>query len=180
MIITISGLPGSGKTTIAEILKGQLGMRYISTGHIFREKAKKAHMNLSRFSDLAELNPKIDREIDEAQKEILLQGNVIVEGRLAGWIAYRNNLPALKVWLDCDQETRIKRIVNRERGSLQKKRDETRKREKSEKERYQKIYNIDLTNTEIYDLVINTENKKPSEIARIVMDALDHQNIWHR
>ena len=70
--------------------------------------------------------------------------------------------------------------MNRERGSLQKKRDETRKREKSEKERHQKIYNIDLTNTEIYDLVINTENKKPSEIARIVMDALDHQNIWHR
>ena len=180
MIITISGLPGSGKTTVAEILKGQLGVRYISTGHIFREKAKRANMSLPDFSDLAEQNPGIDQEIDEAQKEILLQDNVILEGRLAGWIAYRNNLPALKIWLDCNQETRINRIVKREGNTREKKRDETRKREKSEKERYQKIYNIDLTNTDIYDLVINTANKKPSEISRIIMEELDHQNIWHR
>lgn len=179
MIITISGLPGSGKTTVAEILKGQLGIRYISTGHIFREKAKKAHMNLSNFSDLAEQNPEIDKEIDAAQKEILIQDNIILEGRLAGWIAYRHNFPALKIWLDCNQETRIKRIMNREGDTLEKKRDETRKREKSEKDRYQKMYNIDITNTDIYDLVINTENKKPSEIARIIMDTLDHQNIWY-
>ena len=180
MIITISGLPGSGKTTIAEILKGQLGMRFISTGYIFREKAKKAHMSLSNFSDLAEQNPDIDREIDAAQKEILLHDNVILEGRLAGWIAYRNNLPSLKIWLDCTQETRIKRIVNREGDNIEIKRDETLKREQSEKDRYQKMYAIDLTNTDIYDLVINTENKKPSEIVRIIMDALYHQNNWHR
>lgn len=180
MIITISGLPGSGKTTVAEILKGQLGICYISTGHIFREKAKKANMSLSRFSCLAEQNPEIDREIDAAQKDILLQDNVILEGRLAGWIAYRNNLPALKVWLECDPETRIKRIVNREGETLEKKRDETCKREKSEKDRYQQMYDIDLANTEIYDLVITTANKKPQEIARIIMDALGHQNIWHK
>jgi len=155
-------------------------MHYISTGHIFREKAKKSNMNLSNFSDLAEQNPEIDREIDAAQKKILLQDNVILEGRLAGWIAYRNNLPALKIWLDCNQETRIKRIVNREGYTIEIKRDETLKREKSEKKRYQKMYNIDLTNTDIYDLVINTANKKPSEIACIIMDTLNHQNIWYR
>ena len=49
MNITISGLPGSGKTTVAEILQGQLGMRYVSTGQIFREKAKTANMSLSNF-----------------------------------------------------------------------------------------------------------------------------------
>lgn len=180
MIITISGLPGSGKTTVAEILKGQLGIRYISTGHIFREKAKQANMSLSDFSKLAEQNPEIDEEIDAAQKEILLHDNVILEGRLAGWIAYKNKLPSLKVWLECDPEVRIRRIVDREGDTFEKKRNETGKREKSEKERYQKMYNIELTNTDIYDIVINTANQKPSEIARVVMDALDRHNIWHR
>jgi predicted cytidylate kinase len=180
MNITISGFPGSGKTTVAEILQGQLGMRYVSTGQIFREKAKTANMSLSNFGRLAENNPEIDQKIDAAQQKILLEDNVILEGRLAGWIAYRNNLPALKIWLDCDQKTRIKRIVNREGNTIDKKKDETDRREKSERTRYQKIYDIDITNTDIYDLVINTANKKPIDIVRRIIDALNHQNIYYR
>ena len=57
------------------------------------------------------------------------------------------------------------------------KRVETLKREESEKMRYQKIYNIDITNTSLYDLVIDTVNKNPHEIALLIIDTINRQNI---
>ena len=38
--ITISGSPGSGKTTIAKLLAKKLGIKYVYSGDIFRKKAK--------------------------------------------------------------------------------------------------------------------------------------------
>ena len=37
--ITISGTPGSGKSTVAKLLEGKLGVKYIYSGMIFRELA---------------------------------------------------------------------------------------------------------------------------------------------
>ena len=175
--ITISGLPGSGTTTVAQILKEKLGLPYVYTGQIFRDKAKEYNMNLADFSIYAEENFEIDREIDRAQKKILEEGNIILEGRLAGWLAHENNIPSLKVWLECNRETRIQRIVNREGSTIVKKQGETIQREESEKGRYQKIYSMDITDISFYDVVIDTVDKKPEDIADLIIDAVNRQNI---
>ena len=39
--ITISGLPGTGKTTVAKLLEKRLGVRYVYSGEIFRETCEK-------------------------------------------------------------------------------------------------------------------------------------------
>ncbi len=172
MNVTISGLPGSGKTTVAKILQEKLKLPYISTGQIFRKKAQSYKMSLQEFSIYAEKKPEIDKQIDKEQEKILRKSNVILEGRLAGWIAHLNGIPALKVWLHCDQKTRIKRIVKREGDDTTMKMMETKKREKSESKRYRRYYNIDIADTTIYDIVIDTTKKAPQEIAEIIIDAL--------
>jgi len=54
MIITISGLPGAGTTTITRILSRKLGIPFISAGEVFRQMAAEKGMNILEFSRLAE------------------------------------------------------------------------------------------------------------------------------
>ena len=171
--ITISGTPGSGKSTVAEILEKKLGIKRIYSGMIFRETADKYKMSLEEFGKYCEKNSDVDKELDNRQLEILKNGDVILEGRLAGWLAYLNKIPALKVIIVTDIETRAKRIVNREAGSVEKRKKEIIKREKSEILRYKKYYNIDLKDTSIYDVVIDSGNKTPEQIVDIILEKLE-------
>ena len=171
--ITISGTPGSGKTTVAQLLEKKLGLRYVYSGMIFRDLAKKYNMTLEEFGSYCEKHSKVDKELDNKQIEILKKGNIILEGRLAGWLAYKNNVPALKVLIDAGLETRVRRIVNREEGSIEKRKKEIQKREKSEAKRYKEFYGIDLKDKSIYDIVIDSSHKTPEEIVVLVIKKLE-------
>ena len=165
--ITISGNPGSGKSTVGRLLSNKIGLKFVYSGEIFRKTAKKYSMSLEEFGSYCEKHKEIDKELDDYQLEILQKGNVIVEGRIAGWIAHRNNIPALKVILDADFETRVGRIVNRESGDIEKRKQEMLNRERSEALRYKNYYNIDLKDITIYDLVIDSTEKTPEELSLI-------------
>ena len=167
--ITISGTPGSGKSTVAKILEKRLGIDYVYSGMIFRELAEEHDMDLDKFGKFCEKNSEIDKELDARQLEILKKGNVILEGRLAGWLAYRNKISALKISIDTDLETRARRIVNREKGSVEFRKKEILERERSEALRYKNYYNIDLKDKSIYDIVIDSKDKTPEEIVDIIV-----------
>ena len=173
MTITISGNPGSGKSTVAELLEKKLGINYVYSGMIFRELADKYNMNLEEFGKYCEENSDIDKELDDRQLEILKKGNVILEGRLAGWLAHSNNIYAFKVAIIADIDIRAKRIVNREKGSVDKRKKEILERERSENTRYKKYYNFDLKDISIYDIVIDSGDKNPEEIVDIIIQKLD-------
>ena len=52
--ITISGTPGSGKTTIAQLLHEKLGIKYVNSGMLFRETAEKYKLSLAEFGKYCE------------------------------------------------------------------------------------------------------------------------------
>jgi len=170
--ITISGTPGSGKSTVAILLEKKLGIKYVYSGMLFRELAEKHHMSLEDFGKYCEKNPDIDKELDAQQLKILQKGDVILEGRLAGWLAYRNNISALKIMIDADINTRAERIVKREKGDIKTRKKEIIKREKSEALRYKKYYDIDLKDYSIYDLVVDSASKTPDQIVDLIVKKL--------
>jgi cytidylate kinase len=171
--ITISGLPGTGKTTVAKLLEKRLGLRYVYSGEIFREMAKKYKMSLEEFGKYCETHQAIDKKLDRYQLGILRKGNVIVEGRISGWLAYQNHIPAVKVLLDADINVRADRIVKREQGDVEKRKKEILDREKSEATRYKKYYGIDVRNTSIYDVIVDASEKTPEEILEIIIEHLE-------
>jgi cytidylate kinase len=170
--ITISGLPGTGKTTVAKLLEKRLGLRYVYSGEIFRQLAQKYQMSLEEFGTYCESHRQIDEELDRHQLGILREGNVIVEGRLSGWLAFQNHIEAVKVLLCADITIRAGRIVKREQGDVEKRKKEILKREKSEATRYKKYYGIDVRDTSIYDVIIDAGDKTPEEIMEIIVKYL--------
>ena len=170
MKITISGLPGSGTTTVAELLAEKLGWKVISAGEVFRRLAMERGMSLEEFSRYAEENPDIDIYIDRMQRDLAeKEENVVVEGRLSGWMIK----DAFKVWIYADPEIRYERIAKREGIELSRARVETKRREELERRRYKKSYSIDIDDISIYHVAINSGLFNAEEIVEIILKALE-------
>ncbi|RLI08618.1 cytidylate kinase, partial [Candidatus Bathyarchaeota archaeon] len=86
LVITVSGLHGTGKSTHARRLAEALGLRYVSAGILFRHMAEERGITLEEMSRLAEGDPEIDRLVDERTKEEALRGDVVIDAALSGWM----------------------------------------------------------------------------------------------
>ena len=169
MIITIGGLAGTGTTTLAELLSEKLDIPYISAGSVFREMAAEKGMSVLEFSEFAEGNDDIDKEIDKRQAELAKSAdNLIVEGRLSAYFVEAD----LKLWLVTPFDVRSERIAERESKSVDQAKEEIIAREKSEALRYMDIHNIDISNMDIYDLIINTGTFNPEKVSEIILTTL--------
>lgn len=175
MLLTISGLPGSGTTTVSRLISEKYGLEMISAGEVFRSLAKEYCMTLAEFGALAESDDSIDIKIDERQKEIArTRDNIILEGRLAGHMAER----ALKVWIKASVDVRVQRIVSREGSSFGEKLAETIEREASEAVRYRTIYGIDINDLSVYDLVIDSEKWDQFQVTNVISCAIDNYSVF--
>ena len=176
MQITVSGLPGSGTTTISRLLAEYYELELISSGEIFRRLAKERGMTLAELGVLAEKDPSIDLAIDKNQRAIIrCQDNLVLESRLAGHMA--SGVPnVLKIWVKAPLPVRVKRIQKRERVvSFDEEFKKTVLREKSEALRYMNYYNIDIGDLSIYDIVIDSEKwnqYQTLDILRVAIDSL--------
>ncbi|HJK00787.1 MAG TPA: AAA family ATPase [Methanocorpusculum sp.] len=165
MRITISGLPGSGTTSLAKALAERYDLRYLSAGEVFRCLAKENGMDLASFGKFAEENPEIDLKIDARQKEIgETSDDIILEGRLAGWMVENADL---KILLYASPGCRAERIAERENLSSEEASVATVDREASEAARYMEYYEIDIADLSPYDIVINSETFNQEEVLAI-------------
>ena len=157
MKITVSGLPGSGTTSLSRYLAERHGFSMISAGEVFRQLAKEHNMELAMFGNLARQDPRYDKMIDARQKEIAQrQDDIIVEGRLSGWMVDDADL---RIWLFAPIDCRIKRIVFRDQvDDDETARDLTLEREQCEADRYRSYYDIDITDLSIYHIILNSEH----------------------
>jgi cytidylate kinase len=168
MIITISGAPGTGTTTLARALAAELGVRWINSGELFRKIASEKNISVKEMNRLAEKGPEIDYQIDDAQKALAREGSGIFEGRLSGHLLAAD----LKVLLKTDLRARAERVARREAKLLEDAMQETRSREESEARRYKKYYNIDINDFSVYDLVVDTGRFNEAGTFSIVLAAV--------
>ncbi|MGB3459106.1 MAG: AAA family ATPase [Halobacteriota archaeon] len=171
MRLTISGLPGSGTTTVAKLLSHELAMELISAGEMFRRIAKEKKLPLDQFSELAENNDEFDRQIDEMQgEEAMKRENVIIESRLSGFFVPQADL---KIWLKAPSEIRARRIAGREGIAYEDALSTMKDRERSEYKRYEQYYGINLDDLAIYDLIIDSSRWNEKDIVALIKVAVE-------
>ena len=179
VVVAISGLHGAGKTTAARALVKKFRLKYVSAGTVFRQMAKERGMGLDEFSRYAERHPSIDRQIDRQTAEAAKKDNVLIDARLAGWMAKGADV---KILLYAPLGVRVRRIVRREGRKYEDVLKETAVRERSEAKRFKRFYGIDVNDWAPFDLVLNTEHFGPKEMVKLLglaVGFIDEQKRRH-
>ena len=102
--ITISGHPGSGTSTLVQLLSETKAWSSLNGGELFRQEAKRRNMTLAEFGQLCKDDLEVDRALDALLKDEMLRSDEdapsIIESRLSGWWAYQLGLDIPRIWLD--------------------------------------------------------------------------------
>ena len=178
MRITVSGLPGSGTTSLARHLAATRNYTLISAGEVFRQMAAEKGLDIAEFGRRAEQDPSIDREIDARQREIAeSRDEIIAEGRLSGWCVRNADL---KIWLQASMECRVARIFSRDTlEDIDTALLLTREREASEAHRYREYYSININDLSPYHLILNSEKFGVEDLSAIVEAAIERVERAH-
>jgi predicted cytidylate kinase len=129
-------------------------------------------MDVAAFGRHAAGHPEVDVELDTRMAARGRAGGVVLEGRLAGWVATREDLSALRVWVSCDDAVRAARVAGREGTAVGSAAAANATREVLERDRYLRTYGIDLADTSIYDLVLDSTRTDPDTLVAAVVSAL--------
>jgi cytidylate kinase len=172
MLLTVSGPAGSGKSTTAAGLADTFDLDHISGGDIFRALAAERGYTPVEFNELAEEEEGIDRDLDCRLYEMARdRDGVVLESRLAGWLA--GDHADFRVWLDAPVDVRAVRIADREDKSVGSAREETLRRERSERKRYADLYDVDIADLSIYDVVLNTARWPATDVLAVLRTAVE-------
>lgn len=195
--VTISGLPGSGSTTLLKGLKEQLGPKgwkgfsggefmrmYAEAKGIFQPQAG-LHHDATHYED------DFDRQVDFGMREKLAQEkNWVIESWLSGFLA--QGVPKVyKVLMICSNDSvRIDRIVNRDKVDVGTAKQHIHERKENNFLKWKRLYAgewqkwvvdagkakagepIDFWLPELYDCVIDTYSTNQTEALKLVMDAI--------
>lgn len=170
LVVTVSGLHGTGKSTQAKKLAEYFGLRYVSTGTIFREMARERGISLEEMLKIAEEDLAVDKALDSRTREESLRRGVVIDASLSAWMAVN---PDIKILLTAPLKARVKRIANRESLAEEEALRRTLAREESDRKRYKEYYKIDINDTSIYDVVLNTELFSADSTARILKKIIE-------
>ncbi len=167
MIITISGKTASGKDTIGKILAEKTGFRLLSFSfkNFLDEKTSKKTLDFEKHLDL-----NFDKKFDQWEREKVIElkeENLIVIGRLSA--INLQDLADLKIFLYASEEERAKRLAKRENLIIEEAKKLLKERDETFENRIKKVYGIKYDDPKYYDIIINTNNKKPEEIANLIL-----------
>ena len=183
MIITISGLPGSGKSTVAKYVAKKLNLKHYYIGQILRDMAKKQGKFFQDF--YKEADPEeVDKKVDEYQKQLgRTEDNFIIEGRTSFYFIPHS----IKVFLTVDLKVGAKRIFEESKRrnesgsekihkSLEDAIEDVKDRIETEKKRYWELYHLDHHNSELYDLIIDTTSLTPTQVGDVIINYVKNKN----
>jgi len=177
-IITISGKPGSGKSSTADIVAELLSYTRHSSGDMVRQILSKTGLSLTEYNKRARIDLALDEAVDEQLRQLRNKKNIVVDSRLGFyWIP-----ESFKVYLDLDIEVATVRIYKdavqnasrRETGegvaSLGAVTKQVRRRMEEERARFRELYHVDPYDLAHFDLIIDTSRHAPQTVALTVYD----------
>jgi cytidylate kinase len=181
VVLCISGMTGSGKSTVAKRLAAKYELDYFSGGNALKTLAQEEGYNSDirgwweTTQGLSFLQQRIgdsvfDKRIDKKLLELAERGNVVLDSWTMPWLFSEG----FKIWLEASPNIRARRVVKRDGISIEEA--STALKEKDEKTRqlYLSLYGFNLGHDfSPFDLVLTTDELDPDEIFEAVSLVVD-------
>lgn len=165
--IAISGKSGCGNSSVSRIISERLNLKLIN--YTFHDIAREKGIPFEKICMLAEKDTQYDLKLDRMQVQLSSEGSCVLGSRLAIWLLEDADL---KVYLDAPVEVRAQRIANREGKPYKETLKNTMERDRRDRERYIKLYSIDIDDFAFADLIINTEEGDQFFVAERIIHSL--------
>ncbi|MBI4836473.1 MAG: cytidylate kinase family protein [Candidatus Abawacabacteria bacterium] len=164
MLITISGESCTGTTTLARSLSKELSLACFLAGELFRELAQEHNISLESLISSKWHDFHTDTLLDQKIIQLFDQQNVIVEGRLSGYLAFSHHIPSKRILLVANSESKAYRLQTREGGTFAEALVSVTARDQKDWARYQTLYGISKSiEKDWYSLIIDNSKLTAEE-----------------
>jgi cytidylate kinase len=174
--VIVSGMPASGKTTVAKSIAEHYRLRYLCGGDMLKEMAIARGYEPSgddwwdteagmTFLEERKKSDRFDHEVDELLVKAVEKGGVAVTSYTAPWLARKG----IKIWLKASAEARANRMASRDTVSYLEALEIVKKRDTENFELYQRMYGFEIDkDLSVFHLVIDTDNLSKESVIKIV------------
>jgi cytidylate kinase len=182
IVVCISGMAGTGKSTLAKKLAEKYGLRYYSGGDALKAlAAEEGYDSSSRgwwespeglgFLEKREKDLKFDKAVDDRLLEYAQQGGVLLDSWTMPWLLKRG----FKIWLMASVDKRAERIAERDNLSIDEAWKVLKEKEARTKSIYRKLYGFTLgEDLNPFNLVLDTDSLNASEVFQALCMVMDN------
>ena len=181
IVVCISGMAGTGKSTLSKRLAKKYDLKYYSGGDALKELAKDQGCDSSSrgwwespeglsFLEKREKNLTFDKAVDEKLLDYAQQGRVLLDSWTMPWLLKTG----FKIWLVASVEKRAERIAKRDKIPINEALRVLKEKEARTKAIYQKLYGFTLGEDYApFNLVLDTDNLNAEEVFQVLCKVLD-------
>ncbi len=181
MKITLAGSPGSGKSTLRNMLAKHYGLKIKGTGDFMRELSKKhGYSDITKFiSEYVSEHPEIDLQVDEEQR---IYGEKNDDFVLDAHLGFHFVPDSIRICLQCETKESARRILEDKRRTTEDAKTfgesikSSVKRREVMRENYQNLYQVDIDDPNNFELVLDTTSLSHKEVFEKVISFIE-QNI---
>ncbi|MEM0090505.1 MAG: cytidylate kinase family protein [Nitrososphaerota archaeon] len=180
LVICISGLAATGKSTVARKLAKALNIRYISGGQALKQLAIERGYEPGgedwwekpeglKFLEERSSNPEFDKLVDAKLLELASKGDVVIDSWVLPWLLK----DGYKIWLKASEDERAVRLSKRSGLPIDTAKEILRKRDSESKEIYNRLYGISLENDlSPFDVVLDTTGLNEDEVYKVLLSLI--------
>ncbi len=181
VVLCISGMTGSGKSTVAKRVAAKYELGYFSGGNALKTLAQEEGYNPNirgwwetpqglKFLQQRIRDSAFDRRIDKKLLELAEQGNVVLDSWTMPWLLNEG----FKIWLEASPQVRAKRVVKRDGISIEEAVNALETKDEKTRQIYKSLYGFDLGHDlSPFDLVLATDELNPNEVFQAVCLVVD-------
>ena len=181
IVICISGMAGTGKSTLAKKLAKKYALNYYSGGDALKALASEQGYDTSKsgwwespeglkFLERREKEAKFDQAVDEKLLEYAERGNVLLDSWTMPWLLKTG----FKIWLMASMEKRVERVAKRDQLTPKEASRALKEKEARTRAIYRKLYGFALgEDFRPFHLVLDTDNLAAEEVFQVLCRVVD-------
>ena len=172
VVICVSGMTGSGKSTVAKKLAEKYGLNYFSGGNAMRALVQEEGYDSEvrgwwespeglNFLKKRMTDPAFDKKIDQKLVELAAEGNVVLDSWTVPWLIE----DGFKIWLEASPQVRAKRVVTRDAMTEEEALKALTEKDERTRQIYKQLYGFDLGHDLTpFNLVLATDGLEPEDV----------------